>query len=161
MGYHLDDACAELFSKHEQGIKGRLTIPYFNAVTWRGATDALTMQTAWYALRAMDCIKQNESTKDLLKSMRLATKGQNLKAPLWKSASTLTHLGVKVERGTVLEVVPPAEVEHLQLLTKLRARAEALQWLCEGGRLLDVAKGCQQYALLIQKAGEQFFTTTH
>ena len=159
VGYDLDDACAELFSKHEQGIKGRLTIPYFNAVTWRGATDALTIQTAWYALRAMDCIKQNESTKDLLKSMRLSTRGQDLKAPLWKGASTLSHLGVKVERGAVIEVEPPGELEQLQLLTKLRARAEALHWLCQGGRILDVAKGCQQYAFLIQKAGEHFFTT--
>ena len=61
-GNQIDDACAALFSTHEQGIKGRLTIPYFNAVTWRGATDPLTVKTAWYALRAMGCVKPTRSS---------------------------------------------------------------------------------------------------
>ena len=152
-GYQIDDACAALFSTHEQGIKGRLTIPYFNAVTWRGATDPLTVKTAWYALRAMDCVKQNESTKELLKSMRRATKNQHLKPPMWKSDSALSTIGIGIEKGVPVEADPPLQTEYLQVLTKLRARAEALRWLCQSGRILDVVNGCAKYPVLINKAG--------
>ena len=105
----------------------------------------------------MDCVKQNESTKELLKSMRRATKNQHLKPPLWKSDSALSTIGIGIDKGVPVEADPPLQTEYLQVLTKLRARAEALRWLCQSGRILDVVNGCAKYPVLINKAGAHFW----
>ena len=55
-----------------------------------------------------------------------------------------------------MEADPPLKTEYLQVLTKLRARAEALRWLCQSGRILDVVNGCAKYPVLINKAGAHF-----
>ena len=69
----------------------------------------------------------------------------------------LSTIGIGIDKGVPVEADPPLQTEYLQVLTKLRARAEALRWLCQSGRILDVVNGCAKYPVLIKKAGAHFW----
>ena len=123
------------------------------AVAWLGCGSEVTKKLAAWAGRTMDIVKTNEDSKPVQREIRLLTRGVALQHAVWEEPSALKIFGVEFNAKGKLEMTPDIPDEKLRVCSQLKARAEALRWLCTDGRILDSAGGKLDHNFLIESCG--------